>query len=51
MTHYRQIIVNMAIADEVSEQQMEELETKIREVVLNELSNKEFIKEATIKLN
>ena len=37
MTHYRQIIINTAVEDETSEQQMEELETGLQEVVLEEL--------------
>lgn len=51
MTHYRQIIINMAVEDETSEQQMEELETGLQEVVLEELKDKEYIKEVTVKLN
>ena len=51
MTHYRQIIINTAVEDETSEQQMEELETGLQEVVLEELKDKEYIKEVTVKLN
>lgn len=39
------------VEDETSEQQMEELETGLQEVVLEELKDKEYIKEVTVKLN
>ena len=50
MTHYRQIIVNIAVEDNAPDMVIEELETDIREYVQDK-TGKNGIKEIEVKAN
>lgn len=51
MTHYRQIIVNLAVEDDTEECILEEIKEQIEQCVNESSDNKDEIKEISVKLN
>jgi hypothetical protein len=51
MTHYRQIIVNIAVEDDVPEQELEDVLKDISEITSEEYDKHDFIREISARLN
>lgn len=51
MTHYRQIIVNLAVEDDTEECVLEEIKEQIEQCVIENTNNKDEINEISVKLN
>jgi hypothetical protein len=50
MTHYRQIIINLAVEDNTPPEEVSKLKEKI-DIFVNEVKNPKVIKEVSVRVN
>ena len=51
MTHYRQIIINLAVEDDIPDEQLEEVCDEIEKRVDEEVEKYEFINKVGVRIN
>lgn len=51
MTHYRQILINLAMEDDFDEKQLEGLREEVEEFLQRRIQEKPSVKELEVKIN